>query len=283
MFLIAIQASMAAALWAGPQTGAGLEMQLESAIHREIVLGDLKGAMEQYKAILAQPAKSKMVAARTLFRMGQCLEKSGRRPEARNTYALLVKEYPDQPEVAAKARARLDDSIPGPLNLKFEQGVPGKLPPAWFVSALPQDADHWAQLRRGGCMKGGSCAIVLVPENAPVNVSNLMQSFSAAAYRGKTIRLSAWLRLESADLDDHAQMWLSVDRANDRKGFSDNMSDRPVRSAEWTMCEIRTQVDDDATFIKFGVMSIGRGRVWVDSVSFEVISAARVKPGRSRP
>ncbi|MCC6367848.1 MAG: hypothetical protein IT165_30355, partial [Bryobacterales bacterium] len=83
------------------------------------------------------------------------------------------------------------------------------------------------------------------------------------------VRLRAWIRLEAVDPDDHAQMWLSVDRARDKKGFFDNMSDRPVRSGDWTMCEIRTTVDADATFIKFGVMSIGRGRVFVDDVSFE--------------
>ena len=52
------------------------------------------------------------------------------------------------------------------------------------------------------------------------------------------------------------------------------MSDRAVRTSEWTFREIRAGVDRDATFIKFGVMSIGRGRVWVDRVSFAVVSDA---------
>jgi hypothetical protein len=71
---------------------------------------------------------------------------------------------------------------------------------------------------------------------------------------------------------DRAQMWLSVDRANRRQGFFDNMNDRPVRSSDWTRCEIDAEIDHDATFVNFGVMSIGRGRVWVDDVSFEVVS-----------
>ena len=45
-------------------------------------------------------------------------------------------------------------------------------------------------------------------------------------------------------------------------GFFDDMKDRPVRSAEWTPCEIVSKVDEDATFINFGVVSVGRGRVW---------------------
>src|SRR6185436_18045671 len=113
------------------------------------------------------------------------------------------------------------------------QGVAGKLPPAWFVPALPNEADQWAQLRRRGCMTGSSCAVVLIPENAPAQDGNLMQSFSAAAYRGKTVRLRAWLRLEVVDAGDRAEMWLGIKRVNDQKGFFDDMSDRPLRREEW--------------------------------------------------
>ena len=51
----------------------------------------------------------------------------------------------------------------------------------------------------------------------------------------KPFGLTAWLRLEAMGPDDRAQMWLGVDRANDKKGFFDDMSDRAVRSAEWTL------------------------------------------------
>ena len=199
----------------------------------------------------------------------------GRLSEARESYTRLLREYGDQSAMASLARVRLadaDGSIPGPLNLKFDEGVLNKLPAAWFVPALPNDADNWAQLRASGCFDSkGSCAVVMAPANAPVHVSNLMQSFSARAYRGRTVRFRAWIRVEGSAPDDHAQMWLSVDRSNDQKGFFDNMSDRPIRSSSWVSSEIQTRIDDDATFIKFGVMSVGRGRVWVDDVSFETI------------
>jgi hypothetical protein len=117
-----------------------------------------------------------------------------------------------------------------------------------------------------------------------------MQSFSAAAYRGKTVRLRAWLRLETffvtsigirlPDPDDRAQMWLNVEGANRRNGFADNMDDRPVRSPEWSLCEITADIGEDARFINFGVVSIGSGRVWVDDVSFEVVPKADPGPAR---
>jgi len=263
-------AALAAVLFAGPD----IEMQLEAAIHREIVLGDLQGAIGQYQDILAQPGKTRPVAARALFQMGQCFDKLGRRREARDAYSRVVNEYGEQTEVAARARARLaqwEDSLPGPRNLQFEQGVAGKVPPGWWVMALPKEADFLASLHHDGCRTGTGCAVVLAPADTPNKLGMLMQSFAADAYRGKTVRLSAWLRLAGASPGDRAQLWLRVDRPNRQTGFVDDMDDRPVTSPEWTRCEIVARIDDDATFINFAVMFQGRGRVWVDDVSFEVI------------
>jgi hypothetical protein len=249
--------------------------QLESAVYREVVQGDLKGAMAQYRMLLGEASTPRPVAARALYQLGLCLEKSGRPTEARDLWNRILREYSDQSGAAARARTRLAETggpIPGPLNLRFDQGVPNKLPAAWFVPALPGDADNWAQIRTSGCLNArGSCAVVMAPDNAPVRVSNLMQSFSGRAYRSRTVRFRASIRVEAQTPDDHAQMWLSVDRSNDQKGFFDNMSDRPIRSTEWISSEIRTRIDNDATVIKFGIMSVGRGRVWVDNVSFDTI------------
>jgi hypothetical protein len=277
------------------------EMQLEAAIHREMVRGDLAGAIEQYRAIAARRPVSRAVAAQALLHMGQCFEKLGRRAEANRAYARIAAEYADQTEVVARAHAHLAAREEfGPRNLNFEQGVPGKVPPGWFVPSLPKDGEYAAELRRSGCRSRIGCAAVAAPPNAPSPVGNLMQSFSAGAYKGKTVRLRAWLRLEPSrpeeslrawlrlgafGPEDRAQMWLRIDRTNRQNGFLDTMDDRPVRSAEWTRCEIVSPVFEDATFINLGVMAIGRGRVWVDDVSFDVISNSEAKsaPGDSPP
>lgn len=278
LILVALLASVSAVAWSASNTGTDAERRLEAAIQQEIVLGDLKGAMAQYQ-IVVREAATKGSVSRALYRYARCLEKLERRTEAHDVYMRVMRDFDDQPE-AALARARLTDweySVSTPANLDFEQGIPGKLPDSWFVPALPDEADHWAQLRRNGCMNRNSCAVVLVPENAPVHVGNLMQSFKATAYRGKTVRLSAWLRLDLIAADDRGQMWLSIDRRGDKKGFFDDMSDRAIRTSDWTFSEIQARVDQDATFIKFGVMSIGRGRVWVDHVSFAVVPTAAAR------
>ena len=250
------------------------ERRLEEARYREIVLGDLPGAIEEYQAIPAQAGVSRELAAQAVLGLAHCLEKLGNRAQAEAQYRRLLRDYSDQTEAAAEARRQIaepEDALSGPRNLNFAEGQPGKVPPGWFVPALPRDADYLAALSRSGCRGPAACAVVLVPPNAPRPFSILSQSFSAAAYRGKTVRLRAWLRLESADPEDRAQMWLSVDRENRQQGFSDNMDDRPIRSSEWTRTEITGPVAPDARFINIGVMSVGRGRVWVDGVTFEVV------------
>jgi tetratricopeptide (TPR) repeat protein len=265
--------ALAVALAAAPQTGPDAARQLEAAIHREVVLGDLKGAIEVYRKVLDLAGGNRPVAARALFQIGQCEEKLGNRAAAEDAYQRVAEKYGDQ-EQAAEARAMLaewKEEVAGPRNLNFEEGAPGKVPPGWIALALPKDADFLAQLQRKGCRTGSGCAVVQAPPNSPRPFGNMMQSFSATAYRGRTVRLRAWMRLEAVDPDDRGQMWLAVVRANRRNGFNDNMDDRPVRSSQWTQCEIVGEVDRDAQVIDFGFMSSGKGRVWVDDVTFQVV------------
>ena len=273
---ILLTVGRAVAVCAPPDSS--VESRLEAAVYREIVLGDLKGAMEGYRVILASADLPRSVAARALFQLGQCLEKTGQREAAHQPYLRVMKEFGDQPAIAALASARLagwEESFPAPRNLKFDHGLPGRAPPGWSVPALPKEADQWAQLRGVGCRGQHSCAIVL-GVNSPVGVGNLYQSISAAAYRGRTIRLRAWLRLEgAADSSDRAQLWLSVDRGDGavRSFETRNGLNRPVQSDEWAEREITAEIAKDATFIEFGIMSYGRGRAWVDDVSFDTVES----------
>ena len=82
------------------------ELLLRAAIHKETVDGDLKGAIDQYKKVVARAGANRAFAARALIRMGQCYEKLGDQ-QARGTYEKLLRDYADQREIAAEARSRL--------------------------------------------------------------------------------------------------------------------------------------------------------------------------------
>jgi hypothetical protein len=109
-----------------------------------------------------------------------------------------------------------------------------------------------------------------------------MQSFSAAAYRGKTVRLRAWVRVEAGSPEDRAQMWLHVDRPGGRLAYVDNIDDhRPVQPDNWTAGEIVVEIDRDSQFLDFGVTAFGRGRVWVDDVTFDIVPEEQITAARN--
>lgn len=267
--------------YAAPRTGSSSEEAFEAAYYREVVMGDPTGAIDQYSSVVKQSAVDRATAAKALLEIGLCQEKLGRRKDAFATYTRVTSEFGDQPEIVKRAAIKLA-AWSGPRNLKFQDGAAGKAPPGWFVPSLPKDADYLAELRRDQCRSRSGCAVILAPANVPNATGYLMQSFSAAAYAGKTIRLRAWLRLEALFVspslglrlpsnEDRGQLWLTVERSNRRKGFSATTDEHPVRTPEWAEAEIIGEIDKDAEFITFGIQSIGGGRVWVDDVSFDVI------------
>ena len=88
------------------QTAGGAEVLLEAARKKELLSGDLEGAIRQYKEILAKHARNRAAAATALVRMGQCYEKLGD-AEARKAYERAIREFGDQTASAATARTRL--------------------------------------------------------------------------------------------------------------------------------------------------------------------------------
>jgi Tol biopolymer transport system component len=87
------------------------ETLLQTAIKKEVVDGDLKAAIEQYKRV-AQSG-NRVLAAQALIHMADCYRKLGD-GESRKIYERIVREYADQKDAVATARARLG---PGPDTL----------------------------------------------------------------------------------------------------------------------------------------------------------------------
>lgn len=96
----------------------------------------------------------------------------------------------------------------------------------------------------------------------------LMQMFKADDYRGKRVRMSAWMRSEDAD---SALLWLRMDGAKGMLGF-DNMGNRAVNGTnDWKKYELTLDVPATTVNIGFGAMVFGKGQAWVDDFMFEVV------------
>jgi len=152
-------------------------------------------------------------------------------------------------------------------NLTFQNGLPGEAPPGWVVPPALKALGYTAELRTEGCRGESRCAVLLPPAALPPDSSgSLSQTFDAAPFRGKSIRLRALVRVEG-----RAQMWLRVGLPNRQMGFFDDMGDRPITSSEWKTYEINGAVAADAESISIGVMSFGPSTAWIGSASFEVM------------
>jgi C-terminal processing protease CtpA/Prc len=98
---------------------------------------------------------------------------------------------------------------------------------------------------------------------APVN-----RRIDAVPLQGKDFVFQ--MKVKMLQGDGQGQLWVRVDKADKTMGFFDNMNDRPVKSRDWAVYEIKGQVDKDAAAIYVGVMLIGKGEVLFDDVSFKV-------------
>jgi Tol biopolymer transport system component len=103
-----------AAPFAGAQSNEA-EAALGAARHLEEAEGNYPAAIEAYRKFVVRHGSNRALAAKALVRMGQCYEKLGS-AESRKAYERVVREFADQPEAVAAARARLNGSASAPAK-----------------------------------------------------------------------------------------------------------------------------------------------------------------------
>lgn len=79
----------------------------EKALYMEEATGELQQAIDLYQQIVKEFPENREVAAKSLLHMGICYEKLGLK-EARGSYQDVINKYPDQQGEVALAKERLD-------------------------------------------------------------------------------------------------------------------------------------------------------------------------------
>jgi hypothetical protein len=173
------------------------------------------------------------------------------------------------PNAAQESLFRTETVQPHPVDLDFEQGVVGRAAAGWISTTKanyevelteekPKSGKRSALLRSGsGAAAGGS------------EFGNLMQVFDATAFQGRRVRFRGAVRVEASEERAHAQLWMRVDRDKSKIGFFGNTGRPPTVSNEWQYLEIIGDVDEDAVVINIGMILSGKGKAWLDDVSFE--------------
>ena len=155
-------------------------------------------------------------------------------------------------------------------------------PQGWFLAGnKPQE--YTVSVDRQASKDGGSAALL---ESRSGNVSEgfgtLMQTFGAAAYAGKRVRMTADVRAQG--VQRWAGLWMRVDGPGNRTLSFDNMQDRPIEGTTgWRSYAVVLDVPAGSESISFGILLSGQGKVWIDNVRFEEVSAAVPVTGRQAP
>jgi hypothetical protein len=154
-----------------------------------------------------------------------------------------------------------------PINLNFEETRFDGKPLSWVWITEP----GYSFAASSDCRRPQSrCVTVRYQgESEPRDFGYVMQTFDGTHFRGKQIRLRAWLRVNDPELS-RAQLFVRVDSPTG-VGFHDYSHAQPIRSRDWTMREIAGKVDSDAVRIAIGMMLGGRGSAYLADLEFETV------------
>ncbi len=82
------------------------ERLFQAALYQEEAEGELDSAIEMYQEILKQFPDQRLISAKAQLHIGLCFEKLGHE-RAREAYDAVVRDFADQPDIVAEARNRL--------------------------------------------------------------------------------------------------------------------------------------------------------------------------------
>jgi beta-lactamase regulating signal transducer with metallopeptidase domain len=121
---------------------------------------------------------------------------------------------------------------------------------------------------------GTSSYFLFSKKDSSEGFGTIMKSMLPGDYRGRRVRMSAYIKSEN--IPGWAGMWMRIDGKSANKqslGF-DNMQNRPITgTTPWQKYEIVLDVPLEATDIAFGILMRGPGKIWFDKVTFDVVDS----------
>ena len=174
--------------------------------------------------------------------------------------------------LSAFACASESSTPAGPEIGTVENQTPG-LPRAWFGGSVRSDVYEVGI--DNGVRRSGSASAYLRSRTNAVDASSFAsigQSMSAVTYRGRRVRLSGYVRVDSVT-GGGAGLWMRVDGATATLGFDNMISyGRPITGTTgWRPYDVVLDVPADAVGVTIGALFEGRGLVRIDDVKFEIV------------
>lgn len=162
-----------------------------------------------------------------------------------------------------------------PTNLDFEE-TDGQRPLGWEIAERLPAFGYQVEASGERPQSGRRCVLLrsLPGRRYGEMFGGLEQHLDAKPYRGKRVRLRAFMRVEPSGAGGAGHLWLRAARSSFSPAgdaFYDGMVDRPITSGEWREYELTGEVPANVEQIIYGAALVGEGRAWVDAVSIEAV------------
>jgi hypothetical protein len=155
---------------------------------------------------------------------------------------------------------------------------------AWQTSSQPYKTNFSVDVDKTVAHSGSASALIKSNGEDVKGSGSLTWSVDAKEYQGKRLRWSGYLKSDTKTTETaegRAGLWMSVSGVYPGQEAwqvsmmaSDNMMDRPVvGSTDWQRYDVVMDVPAGAERITFGAALDGPGKMWVDDVRLEVVSA----------
>ncbi len=149
-------------------------------------------------------------------------------------------------------------------------GISKSEPPQGWYLAGSSPNDYLATSDSGISISGDTSAVLQSRSDTIQGFGTLMQATQSGRFNGKRVRFSAFVKTQG--VSGRAGLWFRVDGTRSEVLGFDNMQDRPINGTTgWAPYSVVLDVSELADAIAFGVLLSGKGKVWIDNASFEVV------------
>lgn len=163
-----------------------------------------------------------------------------------------------------------------PSNLNFEQSTEGMIPYSWNHSLKLEEAGMIVETSIVNPAEGKFCVLLFNPSTSinreEVEKSTLptYQVLDAIPFRGKTVKLTAKARLDSASIYTKGELW-AIGRSTKENITLDIYQEKGIEDPNWKTYTLSFFVPEETNELRIGILIKGGGKLYADDFNLEIV------------
>jgi hypothetical protein len=149
-----------------------------------------------------------------------------------------------------------------------------------WITADNETSGFLVDIDKGNGMNGTNAATIKSLNVKGKLYGDLYQVFYNPSYKGKTIKMTGYMR--SQNLTKWAGFWINIygpDGTGSAAVAHCYSNQKFKGNKDWTKCEIVFDVPVNSRVLMLGAFINGKGQIWIDNISFDIVGEAGVASG----